>query len=100
MDSNVNIEDTFITVTDDGGKKYKATVLDVFQVEGYDENNYVVYTFGESVDEQNDRAYISKMEELPDGQGFNFTEIEDPKEWESVNKAFNESLEMLGGVSK
>ena len=43
---------------------------------------------------------ISKMEELPDGQGFNFTEIEDPKEWESVNKAFNESLEMLGGVSK
>ena len=44
MDSNVNIEDTFITVTDDGGKKYKATVLDVFQVEGYDENNYVYQT--------------------------------------------------------
>ena len=50
---NNNI-DNHIFVTDDEGKKYRAEVLDIFKVEGYDDNDYIMYSFCESVDDSNE----------------------------------------------
>ena len=57
LDNN-NI-DNHIFVTDDEGKKYRAEVLDIFKVEGYDDNDYIMYSFGESVDDSNERVYVT-----------------------------------------
>ena len=91
-------DDNFISVTDDEGKSFRAEILDIFQVEGYSDNNYVVYTFGEAVDDKNSRVYISKIVESDDGSGFSFAGIDDAKEWEEVNKAFNKTLEVSGAT--
>ena len=92
---NMNNEtDNHIVVTDDEGKKYRAEVYDIFQVEGYGENNYIVYSFGESVDNDNERVYISKI--IESGEDFNLVEINDDTEWDAVNKAIMENLESLG----
>ena len=92
---NVNNEvDNHIVVTDDDGKKYRAEVYDIFQVEGYGENNYIVYSFGETIDNDNERVYISKIVES--GEDFNLVEISDDTEWDAVNKAIMENLESLG----
>ena len=89
-----NEVDNHIVVTDDDGKKYRAEVYDIFQVEGYGENNYIVYSFGESVDNDNERVYISKI--IESGEDFNLVEINDDTEWDAVNKAIMENLESLG----
>lgn len=89
-----NEVDNHIVVTDDDGKKYRAEVYDIFQVEGYGENNYIIYSFGESVDNDNERVYISKI--IESGEDFNLVEINDDTEWDAVNKAIMENLESLG----
>jgi uncharacterized protein YrzB (UPF0473 family) len=86
--------DNHIVVTDDEGKKYRAEVLDIFQVEGYGENSYIMYSFGEEVDAENERVYISKIVDA--GEDFNLVEISDQTEWDAVNKAISENLESLG----
>ena len=92
---NMNNEtDNHIVVTDDDGKKYRAEVFDIFQVEGYGESNYIVYSFGEAVDNDNERVYISKI--IESGDNFNLVEISDDTEWDAVNKAIMENLESLG----
>ncbi|MBQ6477432.1 MAG: DUF1292 domain-containing protein [Bacilli bacterium] len=92
-------DDNFISVTDDEGKKFRAEILDIFQVDGYNDNNYVVYTFGEAVDDKNSRVYISKIVESGDSGEFSFAGIDDAKEWEAVNNAFNKTLD-AGGATK
>ena len=93
-------DDYLVSLVDDQGNSFKAEVLDIFEVEGYEGNNYIVYTFGEKVDEQNDRIYISKLVELDNDDGFNFAGITDNDEWAAVEAAFNESLETIGGAKK
>ena len=94
MDNNQEMFDNHIVVTDDEGKKYKAEVYDIFQVEGYGENSYIMYSFGEAVDAENERVYISKIVES--GEDFDLVEISDQAEWDAVNKAISENLESLG----
>lgn len=90
-----NSTDNHIFVTDDEGKKYRAEVFDIFKVEGYEDNEYIMYSFGESVDNSNERVYISKVVEADD-DSYNLTEISDEKEWDAVNKTIQSNLESLG----
>ena len=94
MDNNQDTFDNHIVVTDEEGKKYRAEVYDIFQVEGYGENSYIMYSFGEAVDENNERVYISKI--VDSGDDFDLVEISDQTEWDAVNKAISENLESLG----
>lgn len=93
LDNN-NTTDNHIFVTDDEGKKYRAEVYDIFKVDGYDDYEYIMYSFGESADDSNERVYISRVVE--DGDSFNLTEISDEKEWDAVNKTIQSNLESLG----
>ena len=90
---NNNI-DNHIFVTDDEGKKYRAEVLDIFKVEGYDDNDYIMYSFGESVDDSNERVYVSKVKQTYNA--YNLVEISVKKEWDAVNKTIQANLESLG----
>ena len=93
IDNNNNI-DNHIFVTDDEGKKYRAEDLDIFNVEGYDDNDYIMYSFGESVDDSNERVYVSRVTQTDDS--YNLVEISDEKEWDAVNKTIQANLESLG----
>ena len=37
-------DDYLVSLVDDQGNSFKAEVLDIFEVEGYEGNNYIVYT--------------------------------------------------------
>lgn len=90
-------EDNFISVLDENGKEYKAEVVDIFQVAGYGDNNYIIYSFGEIIDDDTDKVYVSKIEELEDGT-INLNAIVDNAEWEAVNNAINEKINSVGGA--
>ena len=52
-------------------------MLDIFNVVGYEGKDYILYTLGEEVDDEHERAYVSILEE--DGDNFSLTEIKDTK---------------------
>ena len=84
------MENRIIKVTSENGQEIEAEVLDIFNVEGYD-NDYCLYTFGEEADDDNERVYISILKE--DEDSFEFLAITDEAEWNAVQEALNESLE-------
>ena len=94
IDNNNNATDNHIFVTDDEGKKYRAEVFDIFKVDGYEDNEYIMYSFGESVDDSNERVYVSRVTQTDDS--YNLVEISDEKEWDAVNKTIQANLESLG----
>ena len=77
-----------ITVTTENGKKVKVEVIDIFQVAGYENKDYILYTQNVEVDKDNVKAYISILEEK-DGN-YTLKGIEDNKEWNDVQKALEE----------
>lgn len=77
-----------ITVTTENGKKVKVEVIDIFQVAGYENKDYILYTQNVEVDKDNIKAYISILEEK-DGN-YTLKGIEDNKEWNDVQKALEE----------
>ena len=79
-----------IRITTENGKEVDAEVLDIFGVEGFD-NDYCLYTFGEAVGEDNQKVYVSIIREREDG--FDFVAITDDEEWKAVQEALNESQE-------
>ena len=96
LDNNVNENiDNHITVTDDTGNKYTAEVYDIFKVDGYD-GDYIIYSFGEVVDQDNEKVYVSKIVESQDD--FTLSEIQDEAEWEAVNNTIQKNIESLGEV--
>lgn len=84
------MEEKIIKVTTENGQEIEAEVLDIFNVEGYN-NDYCLYTFGEEVDNDNERVYVSIIKETEDG--YNFEAITDENEWNAVREALNESME-------
>ena len=90
-------DDRFISVVDENGQEFKAEVVDIFQVRGYEGNNYIIYSFGEKIDDHTDKVYVSKIEELADGT-INLNAITDNTEWEAVNNAINEIINSVGGA--
>lgn len=77
-----------ITVTTENKKKVKVEVIDIFQVAGYENKDYILYTQNIEVDKDNIKAYISILEEK-DGN-YTLKGIEDNKEWNDVQKALEE----------
>lgn len=90
MDNN----DTKITVTAENGQSFQADVIDIFKVNGYDKD-YIIYSFGEVVDDDNEKVYVSILDK--DGDNYSLKEISDASEWDAVQKAINEGSTLNGG---
>lgn len=86
--------DDFIEVTTKDGRKLKAEVIEVFNVDEYPNKDYVMYSFGEDVGEDKEKVYISILDETEDS--YRLKGISDPREWSVVQDAINNSLEDLG----
>jgi len=85
------LKDYMIHVVDENGRNIEVEVLDIFEVEGYD-NEYIMYTKGEQVDKDNERVYISILQENDD-ESFTFKDISDDKEWDEVQSAIQENID-------
>lgn len=84
------MDDNKITVTTPDNRQLEVEVLDIFNVVGYEGKDYILYTLGEEVDTDHERAYVSILEE--DDNNFSLTEIKDTEEWKKVQKAIEEGL--------
>ena len=84
------MDDNKITVTTPDNRQLEVEVLDIFNVVGYEGKDYILYTLGEEVDDDHERAYVSILEE--DGDNFSLTEIKDTEEWKNVQKAIEEGI--------
>ncbi len=77
-----------ISVVNDAGQKFQVEVLDIFNVVGYDNKEYVLYSLGESIDQENEKVYVSILENK--GENYQLSEIVDSAEWQAVQNAINE----------
>lgn len=85
-----NTKNNVIMVTAENGGQYQAEVLDIFNVNGYDGKEYIMYSFGESVDADNEKVYVSILEEV--NNTYNLKEISDENEWNAVQQAISEII--------
>ena len=85
------MEDNKITLTTSDNKQIEVEVLDIFNVVGYEGKDYIMYTLGEKVDEDNEKVYISILNEKDDNT-FELLSITDEKELDMVEKAIEEEI--------
>lgn len=85
------MEDNKITLTTPDNKQLEVEVLDIFNVVGYEGKDYIMYTLGEKVDEENEKVYVSILNEKDDST-FELVSITDEKEWDMVEKAIQEEI--------
>lgn len=85
------MENNKITLTTPDNKTVEVEVLDIFNVVGYEGKDYIMYTLGEKVDEENEKVYISILNDKGDNS-FELTSITDDKEWDAVEKAIQEEI--------
>ena len=83
--------ETKIKVVTSNNQVLEIEVLDIFQVSGYD-RDYIMYSLGEEVDNDNEQVYISILKN--DHDSYSLEDISDDKEWEDVEKALLEEVEM------
>lgn len=83
--------ETKIKVVTSNNQVLEIEVLDIFQVSGYD-RDYIMYSLGEEVDNENEQVYISILKN--DHDSYSLEDISDDKEWEDVEKALLEEVEM------
>ena len=89
------MNDNMFSLKDQNGKEYRAEVIDIFSVDEYPDNDYLLYSFGNTIG--NDvQVNISKAIVNSTG-GIDLVGIEDDKEWAAVNKAVDSMIENLGG---
>ncbi len=81
-----------IIATTPDNEQLEIEVLDIFSVVGYEGKDYILYTLGEEMDQDHERAYVSILEEKDNG--YSLTEINDSKEWQEVQKAIEEDIAM------
>ena len=77
-----------IKVTNEYGEEIELEVLDIFQVEGYEGKDYILYTNNKELDDDHIEVFVSNLVE--DEKGFSLLNIADEVEWETVQKAINE----------
>ena len=94
MDNNVE-NGNKITVTAENGQRFQAEVLDIFKVTGYEDKDYILYSFGEVVDQENEKVYVSILENV--NNSYNLKEISDVNEWNAVQEAVSEGTTLNGG---
>ena len=85
------MEDNKITLTTPDNKTIEVEVLDIFNVVGYEGKDYIMYTLGEKIDEENEKVYISILNDKGDNN-FELVGITDDKEWDIVEKAIQEEI--------
>ena len=85
------MEDNKITLTTPYNKTIEVEVLDIFNVVGYEGKDYIMYTLGEKIDEENEKVYISILNDKGDNN-FELVGITDDKEWDMVEKAIQEEI--------
>lgn len=83
--------DKKIKVVTSNNQVLEIEVLDIFQVSGYN-HDYIMYSLGEEVDDENEQVYISILKN--DHDSYSLEDISDDKEWEDVEKALLEEVEM------
>ena len=76
-----------IKVTNENGIEFEIEVLDIFNVDGYDKD-YIMYTMGEEIDENNIKVYLSILEN--NNGEYHLSTIEDDEEWKKVENAIDE----------
>ena len=76
--------DNYINVIMEDGTKYKIEVIDIFNLDEYEEKEYIVYSLGEEVNDDQEKIYVSIIENKDDT--YNLIKIEDEKEWEKVQE--------------
>lgn len=80
-----------IKVFDEDGNPFEVEVLDIFSVAGYDDKEYIMYTRNREVD-GNIEVMVSILTQNDDH--YYLQNIEDDKEWETVQKALDEMGEV------
>ena len=85
------MEDNKITLTTPDNKTIEVEVLDIFNVVGYEGKDYIMYTLGEKIDEENEKVYISILNDKGDNN-FELVGITDDKDWDMVEKAIQEEI--------
>ena len=85
-------EENVIQVTGENGEILDAEVIEIFEVEEYPGKEYILYSFGEQADEENEKVYTSIL--IENEESYVLSAIEDPKEQEAVDKAVDELLAM------
>lgn len=85
------MEDNKIVLTTPDNRKIEVEVLDIFNVIGYEDKDYIMYTLGEKVDEENEKVYISILKDRGNNN-FELVSIVDEQEWEAVQKAIQEEI--------
>ncbi len=85
------MEDNKIVLTTPDNRKIEVEVLDIFNVIGYEDKDYIMYTLGEKVDEENEKVYISILKDHGNNN-FELVSIVDEQEWEAVQKAIQEEI--------
>lgn len=85
------MEENKITITTPDHKEMEVEVLDIFNVVGYEEKDYIMYTLGEKINEENEKVYISILNDRGNNT-FELLEISDEKEWEAVQQAIQEEI--------
>ncbi|MBQ2640038.1 MAG: DUF1292 domain-containing protein [Bacilli bacterium] len=81
--------DNFIDITTEDGQKYKAEVIDIFNVDEYPDKDYIMYSFGENIGEDQERVYVSIIED--NDEECKLQGISDPREWSIVQDAIKKS---------
>lgn len=76
--------DNYINVIMEDGTKYKIEVIDIFNLDEYEEKEYIIYSLGEEVNDDQEKIYVSIIENKDDT--YNLIKIEDEKEWEKVQE--------------
>lgn len=84
--------DNKIKVLTPDNQELEVEVLDIFNVTGYEDKDYILYSLGEQVDADHEQAYISVLEQSQDG--YNLVEIKDANEWDAVQNAVAEDIKL------
>ena len=85
-------EQNLIEVIGENGEKFQAEVIEIFEVEEYPGKEYILYSFGEQVDDENEKVYVSILNEKEDEYVLSY--IEDEEELKVVNAAIDELLDL------
>ncbi len=85
------MEENKITITTPDNKEMEVEVLDIFNVVGYEGKDYIMYTLGEKINEDNEKVYISILNDKGNNT-FELLGISDEKEWEAVQQAIQEEI--------
>lgn len=88
----------YINAQLEDGRNVKIEVINTFTLEQYPNKEYILYSLGEAIDDDNERVYVSILREESDS--FHLDSINDDVEWADVQNAINNFEQENGDVSE